>query len=839
MIDALAMIYAIETINNSTDFQGIKLGYEIYDSCADGMKAVQATIKLIPEFFTIRNTTECNYTEVIPKVKAVIGEEFSEISIVMSRILSTYFIPQVSAASTADLLSDETRFLSFLRTVPSDKYQTQAIVKLIRQFKWNWVGIIVGDDDYGHSALAFLNDYFNDNGICTAFSHIVPTYVENPALQNSLSNIIYDLKNTAAKVVVVFARSEIVNKILKEAVTNNISCTWIGSDSWIVSGQAADLRNLRNVGAVMGFTFRGGSVPGFVEYVKNIFPISHEETNEFLEQYKELRFGCTKEYREYLQCMNSSSKNCHIPNSAQYKSPLACSTDNISLLNDDYLMKYIERGTLYSTSLAVTAIAESLKKMVCKDGICDKNLQVSPRKLLGELKENYFSYNGDTFHFDSSGEILLEYDFINWHTLEDSTDFTVVGKYDTFNERLEINRSLLLWNTVNNLVPFSNCSSICSPGYYQEHSLISCCYKCLPCAENYYSPTADATVCLKCPAWQWSRNGSDRCTNRTVEYFAWNDPFAISLVTVAAFGFVLVIIIGALFVRHYDTPAVKAAGGHYAFLLMISLLISLVGIGFFIGEPNETFCKVRQPLFGISFTICVACILVKCILILLAFESASKIQKVEMITYQPVVIISVLTGIQVCICTMWLILKAPFFDEIYTIPEILLFQCNEGSYAAFGIMIGYIGFLALICFLLAYKGRKLPEKYNEARCITFSMLIYMFVWILFIPIYINSPGKYTSAVQTLAILASIYGIISCHLLPAVYIILFKRKTNNRKMYLESICRARRAILSIHQNKFNRITQIRSPVVANDNTTFTQSSKRSFPSLKACKRRNSY
>ncbi|XP_044129626.1 G-protein coupled receptor family C group 6 member A-like [Bufo gargarizans] len=832
--DALGMIYAIETINNSTALQGIKLGYEIYDSCADGMKAIQATMKLIPEFSAKKNSTECNYTDVIPTVKAVIGEEFSEISIVISRILSTYFIPQISAASTVDTLSDPMRYLSFLRTVPSDQHQTRAVVELIRTFKWNWVGIITSNDDYGRSALDFLSRNFLDYGICTAFSDTIPTYTGDPGFQNSLRNIISDLTSKTTNVVVVFAKPQIVSSILAEALRNNISRTWIASDAWIVSGLVSTVENIENVGAIMGFTFKGGSVPGFVEYVNNIFPINPEATNEFLEEYKELRFGCTDEYRQYLQCKNSSSTNCNVPVSVQYKSPMACSKENNSVVNDDYLAKNIENGTLYSTSLAVAAIVGALKNMICKNGICDKNLQISPRQLLSELKKTNFFYNDDRFHFESSGEVLLGYNLINWHASANSTDFKIIGDYDTLNQRLQLNRSLLSWNTVENLVPFSNCTPICSPGYYKEHSLISCCYKCLPCAEDYYSSMADATECKKCPSWQWSRNGSDQCTNRTIEYFDWKDPFAISLMTLAAIAFLLVLITGVLFIHHLDTPAVKAAGGHYTFLMMISLLVSLVSIGFFIGEPTETLCKVRQPLFGISFTISVSCILFKSIRILRAFESASKAQKVVTLTYQPVVIISVLTGIQICICTMWLIFKAPFFNEISTIPQVLLYQCNEGSYAAFSIMLGYIGFLALICFILAYRGRKLPEKYNEARCITFSMLVYMFVWILFIPIYINSTRIYTSAVQTLAILASIYGIISCHLLPAGYIILFKKKNNNRQRYVESICafyRAKRRILSNHKKKSNHTIKV---IPANHIIACTPS-----PSSEARKRSNSF
>lgn len=95
MVDVLSMIYTIEKINNSTLLEGIKLGYEIYDSCSDPLKAVQLTLKLLPEIFSINNSTQCNGTEIIPAIKAVVGEVFSETSVAIGRILSSYFIPQV------------------------------------------------------------------------------------------------------------------------------------------------------------------------------------------------------------------------------------------------------------------------------------------------------------------------------------------------------------------------------------------------------------------------------------------------------------------------------------------------------------------------------------------------------------------------------------------------------------------------------------------------------------------------------------------------------------------------------------------------------------------------
>ncbi|XP_075719817.1 G-protein coupled receptor family C group 6 member A-like [Rhinoderma darwinii] len=805
MIEALSMIYAIEKINNSTLLQGIKLGYEIHDSCSYTLKAVQSTLKFLPDFATIQNSTDCNYRKNIGPIKAVVGETYSEISIAVSRILSLYLIPQISPASSAATLSDKIRFPSFLRTVPSDTHQTRAIMELIKTFQWNWVGIISSDDDYGRSAQDILNSLFKLEGICTAFSKTVPSYVDHPLLHASLESALSDISGSSTNVLIVIAKGPIVTKLIKECIKRNISKIWIGSDSWSNSKEVMSIKNIEMAGTFLGLNFKMAYVMGFKDYLSNLQSPGDEAINYFLEEYKELRFNCTEEYREYLLCVNSSSENCVFNSDLELKSPFACQMNHSSFANDDYLVNNIEWSKTYSTHLAVVAIANALSKVLCTNGICEKNFDFSPSQLLGKLRNETFLFEGEIFNFDSSGDFLIGYDVITWHVTNTSNEIRIVGKYEISENKISINKSLLQWNTKYNQVPFSNCSKSCIPGYYRKYSYISCCYECVACAKDYYSPVSDMTECLKCLTWQWSTNASDQCTNRTIEYFEWKDPFAISLVTFAAIGFLLVIITGVFFFKHFDTPAVKAAGGHYTFLLMISLLVSLVSIGFFIGEPNNTICKVRQPLFGISFTIAVSCILIKSIRILLAFESAKRGEVLVKLNYVPVVIIITLTGVQVLICTLWLKMNGPYRQD-YTVNDVIILKCGEGSYAAFGIMLGFIGLLALICFLLAYKGRKLPERYNEARSITFSMLVYMFVWIVFIPIYINTiSDKYLSTVQAIAILASIYGVIACHLLPGCYILVFKRETCTREKYLQrifSFYRSQRKVQSCYKENLN-------------------------------------
>lgn len=91
-----AMIFAIEEINNSTELlPGIKLGYQIHDSCASVPMAMHVALQLSngqdPVFQTGNNCSKSGL------VMGVIGESGSTPSISISRIFGPFNIPLVSS----------------------------------------------------------------------------------------------------------------------------------------------------------------------------------------------------------------------------------------------------------------------------------------------------------------------------------------------------------------------------------------------------------------------------------------------------------------------------------------------------------------------------------------------------------------------------------------------------------------------------------------------------------------------------------------------------------------------------------------------------------------------
>lgn len=245
-------------------------------------------------------------------------------------------------------------------------------------------------------------------------------------------------------------------------------------------------------------------------------------------------------------------------------------------------------------------------------------------------------------------------------------------------------------------------------------------------------------------------------------------------------GIFLTAFVLGVFIKFRNTPIVKATNRELSYLLLFSLLCCFSSSLFFIGEPQDWTCRLRQPAFGISFVLCISCILVKTNRVLLVFEAkipTSFHRKWWGLNLQ-FLLVFLCTFMQIVICVIWLYTAPPSSYRNHELEdEIIFITCHEGSLMALGFLIGYTCLLAAICFFFAFKSRKLPENFNEAKFITFSMLIFFIVWISFIPAYASTYGKFVSAVEVIAILAASFGLLACIFFNKVYIILFKPSRN--------------------------------------------------------------
>ncbi|KAK2910715.1 hypothetical protein Q8A73_008430 [Channa argus] len=768
LVKSLAMINAIEIMNKSpplTDVN-ITLGYRILDSCSDVSTALRATANIIEQ--DVCHNTHTNTSICDKPVMVVVGASFSETSIAIARQLTLKMIPQISYSSTAAILSDKSRFPAFMRTIPNDEYQTAAMVNLLSTFGWNWVGIVTTDGDYGRSALENFMSQASEKAICVAFKSVLPQSVTSQDVSSAITQTATTiLENPKVQVIVSFAKpthmmylyQELNNQMLEAGEKiESMRRVWVASDSWSSSSSVKGNLTLNDIGHVVGFTFKSGDLSSFNDYLSRLEAAGYDSkgNNPFLQEL-------------YLQ---NSTRDSDLVTRAV-----------------ETLRQNTQPNTILSVEMALSAIAQAAAS-VCRGRECKTPGTLEPWQVLEALWMEEFKLRNKSYKFDSRGDINLGYDVTMWRSDEDMKIQVqdIVAEYQPYSKNFTYsNHSTTqhFWNLKNIT---SKCSKSCVPGEFKKtaEGQHTCCYECINCTENYYSNKTDMDRCLSCDTdTEWSPEGSSSCIAKELLFFSWKDAFAVVLVSFCALGIVMALLVSALFLHTRDTPVVKAAGGPLSQVILFSLVMSYISAILFVGRPNSLQCKTRQVLFGISFTLCVSCILVKTLQILLAFQFNPELQRVLRRLYKPYVIISICVALQATTCICWLVLKSPS-NHIIRYPTTLLEDCDEGSYLAFGVMLGYIGILAFVCFICAFKGRKLPQQYNEAKFITFSMLLYLISWLLFIPIYVTTSGVYLPAVEMVVILISNYGILSCHFFPKCYIILFRKEQNTKSAFRKDL-----------------------------------------------------
>uniref|UniRef100_A0A8C4TG94 Extracellular calcium-sensing receptor-like n=1 Tax=Erpetoichthys calabaricus TaxID=27687 RepID=A0A8C4TG94_ERPCA len=774
---AQTMVFAIEEINkDQTLLPNVTLGYRIFDNCVRLPVALRAAVTLVGGLDEVSTEINCNGA---PPVLAIVGDPGSTHSIALSRIVGLFRMPMVSYYATCACLSNKQEYPSFFRTIPSDTFQVKAMAQIIKYFNWSWVGIIGSDDDYGQYAVRTFYEEIAKFG-CISFSETIPKVNEISKVQH----IINTIKQSTAKVIIIFSPEMDVNVLVREAVRQNITGRqWIASEGWSTSTVLASKENFRSFGGTIGIAIRRGNIPGLKEFLLQVHPDINSGKN-VIQQFWEKMFECR------------FSEN--ITNSFSWKE--CTGEENINNTQSAYSDVSDLRAS-YNVYKAVYAIAHALHNLnSCEKGngpfennSCADIVHVQPWQLHHYLKQISFStHSGERVAFDENGDALATYDIVNWQLNSDgNTEIKTIGVFDKASgsgKELFLKENEMFWNFASGKPPQSVCSKSCLPGTRKatRKGEPVCCFDCIPCAEGEISGQTDADECDKCQPDSWSNPERTQCVPKEVEFLSHEDALGIALTAVSLSGAALSLAVLSVFIYYRETPVVKANNSELSFLLLISLILCFLCSLCFIGKPTYLTCILRHVVFGISFVLCISCILVKTIVVIMAFKATLPGKNIMkwFRSLQQRGTVFLFTLIQALICIIWVVISppAPSRNSKYQNSKIIL-ECDIGSITGFSCLMGYIGFLASVCFVLAFLARKLPDNFNEAKFITFSMIIFCTVWLTFIPAYISTPGKYTVAVEIFTILASSFGIITTIFFPKCYIILIRPETNTKKFLM--------------------------------------------------------
>ncbi|KAK9501334.1 hypothetical protein O3M35_012070 [Rhynocoris fuscipes] len=334
-------------------------------------------------------------------------------------------------------------------------------------------------------------------------------------------------------------------------------------------------------------------------------------------------------------------------------------------------------------------------------------------------------------------------------------------------------------------VPESVCSLPCEVGQaktYVEGE--SCCWHCFNCTQYQIRHPVEETQCVICPFGKIPDSNHEACLDIPEVFLRPDSPWAIGAMSFSSGGILITLLVVSVFLRHNDTPVVKAAGRELTYVLLVGLLLCYLMTFLLVLKPTDVVCGFQRFGAGFCFTVVYAALLTKTNRISRIFNASKRTAKrPSFITPRSQLIIcSGLVFVQVLVNTLWMLISPPKAIHHYPTRDDNLLVCSSYVDASYMIAFGYPILLIVVCTVYAVLTRNIPEAFNESKHIGFTMYTTCVIWLAFVPLYFatanHMPMRITSMSVAISLSANV--TIVCLFSPKLYIILIRPERNVRQ-----------------------------------------------------------
>eukprot|EP00117_Sycon_ciliatum_P022428 scpid20048/ scgid19352/ Metabotropic glutamate receptor 1 len=807
------------------------LAATIFDSCASALLGVTLAQRFIAESTVFRQATlnsvieglgeesvalQGNCTRALEEsayggdpLAGIIGPMSSSTVIAVSPLLSVYNIPHISYWASSTLFDDTQDYPYLFRTVPSDQFQVAAIASLVEYFNWTFVSLVAAEDDEysGRGYELLRSEVIARQTFCLDVSERFTGRSSSLARTRLLAK---RLSRSRARVIIVYAPVLAARTFLQalelEGVTDKIL---ISSHDWINRLTIRDGTFATKI-PIIGLAPRQLAMTG----VRNITRQMMRDLRkpDVVARYVQIDPWFRSFVEQALQCkvqLQSDEDDCMIrqdrgPRPSESPPPTRSSRPP-ACRRADYARFVPPRSTVIAESLLSSVVALGLAMSNAAFGKDFSSTRLPDRiPPPGQVRQELIDMelpcsSGMCKVFTAEQSTRPSFYIQNVQMLSNNSmgrvryDAVAVGAWspdrgfrwyeDEEFQLLSFGKFPLAADNLSKVLaafPTSSCRQLCHPGERRvcEQGFACCCWSCIPCDGNEFSNATNADQCETCPL-GFTSDGTACFPIAPQQYAASSAEYLVS--TVLSIVFLVAAIFTLIYYRIYsDSVLIRASDLELSTLTLVGMIVGFIFVPFvnIWGSVTTTKCIVSTVVPEPIKTFVISTVLVKTKRFDSVFNSMkilSRHKRRRFLLGTPMQIVAIcgLTLVNVILGTLYAIINPSVAITELGLSTVVVY-C-EIEYLWQGLMSGYNCVLLIVCIVLAFLTRKLPDEYNQAQLIYLSSLTAFVVWLGLQPAYFVTGRELRPLISSLSLACLLEAFWVCLFLPRLIQMFRNRK----------------------------------------------------------------
>ncbi|EDV25793.1 uncharacterized protein TRIADDRAFT_55249 [Trichoplax adhaerens] len=783
----MAMIFAINDINEQSNLlPDVKLGYDIRDTCHNSLRVSKEIMALLMQYLPFKEgkydgffCEKIKYDEANEEtvrtygpIIGVIGTTMSDSTIATANTIGNFGVIEITPSALAVTQSDN-QPPNLYSTQPSFYDHLVVISKIIIALDMTRICLITIEPPETSYRMDLLRTILQDAKICIAqeFS------ITGDRMSLAMARVIQNLKaNNKLQVVVLLGPYEKGVRFMKEAERQNLTGrTWIGAGEWVKSPAIYSIRKevMGGLLAVSTQTFRSVLI---TKHLENY--VTSDTRNVHLDQLWKKLYNCTP-----------NEENCEVR------------LGSYEIIDEkksscEYYQSELNEDIIYVID-AVYAIAHALHQTLnCTIEFCNS---------VETFNHTIFNYHLQRVEFSNHANQPVEFQqnkgvrhilIQNLHHDDNCSHFVEVARWNPFESEMIMDTNKIRWrNGESTTIPTEVYETACTPGD-RKHSFDqeSCYYVCLKCGPSLVS-NGTTSQCFKCSPGFKPTNNRSACQEIPPTKLDWRNPVNLTILIFTLLSMLTLLFIVIIFFKYSNTPIVKASNKIMSHIQLLSVALLFILGGSYQFAVTTSLCWFQFAICSVSFPLCEACLLAKTKHVANVFTLSSRIQKVDKSSRLqsrwcksliPILFVLSITAIPIIIWLIFTIIDPPNAIPDYRYENEVHILCSSKLHLGLGLVVGFTLVLAIICTILAWKTRKLPDNFSEARYIFICSFSTLVIVALSVPGYYSTVGLLQATFASIAVITFGLSILLLLFIPKIYTILFRPDLNTKEAMLRSI-----------------------------------------------------